>query len=122
MALADNETAVFSYAIVNSGHTDPNLAEKTLQQAVSTLAEKGAQAVATAVGGAVGAALGASIGTAVVPLIGTALGALAGWLVSTAGSLLFADCDGAVAAAVHDAVGVRVRELPILPWKVLGGD
>ncbi len=29
--------------------------------------------------------------------------------------------DAAVAAAVHDAVGVRVRDLPILPWKLLGG-
>ncbi len=29
--------------------------------------------------------------------------------------------DAAVAAAVHDAVGVRVRNLPILPWKVLAG-
>ncbi len=29
--------------------------------------------------------------------------------------------DAAVAAAVHDAVGVRVREVPILPWKVLAG-
>jgi xanthine dehydrogenase YagR molybdenum-binding subunit len=28
--------------------------------------------------------------------------------------------DAAVAAAVFDAVGVRVRDLPILPWKVLG--
>ena len=28
--------------------------------------------------------------------------------------------DAAVAAAVHDAVGLRVRELPILPWKLLG--
>jgi xanthine dehydrogenase YagR molybdenum-binding subunit len=27
--------------------------------------------------------------------------------------------DAAVAAAVHDAVGVRIRDLPILPWKVL---
>ncbi|ACC38551.1 carbon monoxyde dehydrogenase (large chain), CoxL_2 [Mycobacterium marinum M] len=27
--------------------------------------------------------------------------------------------DAAVAAAVYDAVGVRVRELPILPWQVL---
>jgi xanthine dehydrogenase YagR molybdenum-binding subunit len=26
----------------------------------------------------------------------------------------------AVANAVHDAVGVRVRSLPILPWKILG--
>jgi xanthine dehydrogenase YagR molybdenum-binding subunit len=29
--------------------------------------------------------------------------------------------DAAVAAAVYDAVGVRVRDLPILPWKVLAG-
>ena len=29
--------------------------------------------------------------------------------------------DAAVAAAVHDAVGIRVRDLPILPWKVLAG-
>jgi xanthine dehydrogenase YagR molybdenum-binding subunit len=29
--------------------------------------------------------------------------------------------DAAVAEAVHDAVGVRVRDLPILPWKVLAG-
>jgi xanthine dehydrogenase YagR molybdenum-binding subunit len=29
--------------------------------------------------------------------------------------------DAAVAAAVYDAVGVRVRDLPILPWKVLTG-
>ncbi len=29
--------------------------------------------------------------------------------------------DAAVAAAVHDATGVRVRDLPILPWKVLAG-
>jgi hypothetical protein len=109
VAVADNETAVFSYAIVNSGHTDPNAAEKTLEQAVSTLAEKGAQAAATAAGGAVGAALGASIGTAVVPLIGTALGALAGWVVSYAGKLIFANCDGAVAAAVHAYTGSQLH-------------
>ncbi len=107
--VADNETAVFTYAIVNSGHSDPTTAEKTLQQAVSTLAEKGAQAAATAAGGAVGAALGASIGTAVVPLLGTALGALAGWVVSSAGKLIFANCDGAVAAAVHTFTGAQLR-------------
>jgi hypothetical protein len=107
--VADNETAVFTYAIVNSGHSDPTAVEKTLEQAVSTLAEKGAQAAATAAGGAVGAALGASIGTAVVPVIGTALGALAGWLVSSAGKLIFADCDGAVAAAVHTFTGSQLH-------------
>jgi hypothetical protein len=107
--VADNETAVFSYAIVNSGHKDPNTAEKMLEQAVSTLAEKGAQAAVTAAGGAIGSALGASIGTAVVPLVGTAIGALAGWVVSSAGQLLFADCDGLVAAAVHAYTGAQLR-------------
>lgn len=109
VSIADNETVVFSYAIVNSGHSDPNAAEKTLEQAVSTIAEKGAQAAASAAGGAVGAALGASIGTAVVPLIGTALGALAGYVVSSAGKLIFANCDGAVAAAVHSFTGAQLR-------------
>jgi hypothetical protein len=107
--VADNETAVFTYAIVNSGHTDPNAAEKTLEQAVSGLAQKGAQIAASAVGAAIGAELGASIGTAIVPVIGTALGALAGWLVTSAGKLLFANCDGAVAAAVHAFTGAQLR-------------
>jgi hypothetical protein len=111
--VADNETAVFSYAIVNSGHSDPSTAEKTLEQAVSTLAEKGAQAAASAAGSAIGAALGASIGTAVVPLIGTALGAVAGWVVSYAGKLIFANCDGAVAAAVHTYTGSQLRRLGV---------
>jgi xanthine dehydrogenase YagR molybdenum-binding subunit len=29
--------------------------------------------------------------------------------------------DAAVASAVYDAIGVRVRDLPILPWKILSG-
>jgi hypothetical protein len=107
--VADNETAVFTYAIVNSGHTDPNTAEKTLEQAVSSLAQKGAQTAATGVGAAIGAGLGASIGTAVVPVVGTALGALAGWLVTSAGKLAFADCDGTVAAGVHAFTGAQLR-------------
>jgi hypothetical protein len=107
--VADNETAVFTYAIVNSGHTDPNAAEKTLEQAVSGLAQKGAQIAATAVGGAIGAELGASIGTAIVPVVGTAIGALAGWLATSAGNLLFANCDGTVAAAVHVFTGAQLR-------------
>ena len=109
VAVADDETAVFTYLIINNGHSDPGVAEKAVEQAAKTLAEKGAQVAATAVGGAIGAALGASIGTAVVPLIGTALGALAGWVVSSVGTLLFANCDGAVAAAVHTYTGAQLR-------------
>ena len=120
--VADNETAVFTYLIVNSGHADPGAAEKAVQQAATTLAEKGAQAAATAAGGAIGAALGASIGTAVVPLLGTALGALAGWVVSSVGTLLFADCDGAVAASVHTYSGAQLRAGTSQGLKLTGSD
>ena len=109
VSVADNETAVFSYAIVNSGHSNPSQAEKTLQQAVSTLSEKGAQIAVSAAGAAIGELLGASIGTAVVPVAGTAVGALAGWVTSSAGKLLFANCDGLVAAAVHTYTGAQLR-------------
>ena len=108
--VAANETVVFTYAIINSGHQDPDAVEKALEGTVSTLATKGAQAAATAIGSAAGAALGAAIGTAAVPLIGTALGAVAGWLVSTTGGLLFANCDGPVAAAVHSFTGAQLAQ------------
>jgi uncharacterized protein with LGFP repeats len=120
--VGDDETAVFTYLIVNSGHSDPGEAEKATETAAKTLAEKGAQAAATAVGGAIGAALGASIGTAIVPLIGTALGALASWVVTSVGALLFADCDGPVAAAVHTYTGHQLRAGTSLGLKLTDSD
>ena len=120
--VADNETAVFTYLIVNNGHSDPGVAERAVEQAAKTLAEKGAQIAATAVGGAIGAALGASIGTAVVPIIGTALGAVAGWVVTSVGALLFANCDGPVAAAVHTYSGAQLRAGTSRGLKLTGSD
>ncbi len=109
ISVADNETAVFTYAIVNSGHTDPSAAENILMQATAKVAQVGAQAAATAVGEAIGVAAGAAIGTAALPVIGTALGALAGWLVGEAGNLIFTNCDGAVAAGMHPLTGAQLR-------------
>jgi hypothetical protein len=106
----DGEVVLLTYSIVNSGHSDPNEVEKELQQAVGTLADKAAQAAATAAGGLIGIELGGAIGTAVVPLIGSALGALAGWLLSEVGVLLWVNCDGGVAAAVHMFTGAQLRE------------
>lgn len=107
--VGDEEAAVFTYAIINTGHSDPGAVKTGLEQALSFLASKGAQAAASAAGGAVGAAVGASIGTAIVPVIGTALGALAGWLVSSATGLVFANCDGPVAAGLHVFKGGDLR-------------
>ena len=101
VSIAHGETAVLTYNMVNSGHQDPNKVETELKTLTETLAQKGAQIASTAVGTAIGSALGAAIGTAVVPIIGTALGSLAGYLVGGAFGLIFADCDGPVASAVH---------------------
>ncbi|MGN6525640.1 MAG: hypothetical protein ACTHL8_04575 [Burkholderiaceae bacterium] len=107
--MADKDTAVLTYAVVNNGHSEPGFVVQQLESATKKLAQKGADAVATAAGGALGAALGASIGTAAVPILGTAIGALAGWIVDTVGSALFANCDGTVAAGVHFITGAQLR-------------
>lgn len=95
------QNAVLSYAVVNNGHASEADVESALVKAGDSLGEKAAQAAASAIGGAIGAELGASIGTAAVPILGTALGVLAGWLIGELGGIVFADCDGPVAAGVH---------------------
>jgi hypothetical protein len=99
--MGGNDTAVLTYAIINNGHSDADTVQTILQKTLSTLASKGAEVATTAIGAEVGAIVGAQIGTAIVPVIGSALGALAGWLVSTSIGLIFANCDGPVAAGFH---------------------
>jgi hypothetical protein len=103
--------AVFSYTIVNNGHGAKANVEKALEQAGTQLAQKAAQAAAKAVGAEIGSLLGASIGTAAVPIVGTALGTVAGWLVSEIGSVLFANCDGPVAAGLHAFTGAELAAM-----------
>ncbi len=101
VSIAPHETAVLTYAIVNSGHQDSGKVIQTLEQAIKDIATLGAKFAASEAGAALGATLGASIGTAAVPFIGTAVGAVAGYLLSKGFNLLFANCDGPVAAAVR---------------------
>lgn len=106
---------VFSYVILNSGHGNQSQIQSGVETALSALGSKAAQAATSAVGGALGATLGAELGTAVVPLIGSAIGALAGWLVGSIGGVLFANCDGVVAA------GVKVHSSADLIKQTTGG-
>ncbi len=99
---------VFSYTVINNGHGPKANVEKALEQAGTQLAQKAAQAASKAIGQEIGGLLGASIGTAAVPVVGTALGTLAGWLVGEVGSVLFANCDGPVAAGVHVFTGAEL--------------
>jgi hypothetical protein len=96
--IAAYQPAVVNYLILNSGHQSQADIEATLTKVANSLAGAGAQAAASAIGAGVGTLVGASIGGVVVPIIGSALGALAGWLVGEVTGVLFANCDGPVAA------------------------
>jgi len=92
----DDTIVVFNYLIINNGHGGNDAKAKAAQSALSTIAEtiiKHGAITATAI----------TVGSIVVPLFGSALSAIAGVLaVTEVGLLLFADCDGVVAAgALH---------------------
>ena len=97
VAVADHEPVIVTYLIVNSGHQSQAQIDSELESAAKQLANAGAAAATSAIASGVSVLVGASIGGAVVPILGSALGTLAGWLVSTLGPILFADCDGPVA-------------------------
>ena len=88
----DDTTVVFTYVIFNNGHGHNDVVEKAVQTALSSISQeviKHAAATAAAV----------TIGSIVVPFFASALVALGAILgLTEVASLLFADCDGVVAA------------------------
>lgn len=104
------EFVLFTYIILNNGHSEDSVVEADLTAAAGKLASAGASAVSKALGSALGAAIGlAAIGGILVPILGSALGALAGWLVGELTSIIFADCDGVVATEQAVLTGVQLR-------------
>lgn len=115
--LADNEVAVFTYVIVNSGHQNPNVVLSALEDAATSLAKTGANAAAEAGGTAGGAAVGAAIGALLgspVPIVGTLVGAALGAITSKFfGSFidfLNPNCDGPIGSAVQTITGAELRD------------
>jgi hypothetical protein len=91
----------FSYSIVNSGHAKDSVSQ-ALQKVVSAAASKAASAGAGALGGVLGGPLGAGIAT-----VGTAA---AGWVIGKLQDIVFANCDGIVAAGDHVYTGAQLAE------------
>jgi phospholipase C len=88
----DDTTVVFNYMVFNNGHGHNDVVEKAAQTALSSIGEEVVKHAATA-------ATAVTIGSVVVPFFGSALIAVAKILGATeVVSLLFADCDGVVAA------------------------
>jgi hypothetical protein len=97
VAVAPGEKVAFSYSIVNTGYA-ANSTEADLVKATD--------AAATAAASAAGGAISAGTGTAV----GTAAG---GWLGPKIAGVIFADCDGPVAAGDHSWTGEALAKLAI---------
>jgi hypothetical protein len=68
---------------------------------LTSLGNAGIQAGIKAYGKDMASAIGGILGTVAVPVLGSALGALAGFVVGEVGAILFADCDGTVAAGIY---------------------
>jgi hypothetical protein len=102
ITIPENQKAVLTYAIVNSGSTTESDAIKALNNAGTQLANKAAQAAAKAVGSEIAEILGQEFGTVISPGLGSILGAIAGWLVGEVIDILKPGrCNGPVAAGVH---------------------
>ena len=88
----DDSVVVFSYLIMNSGHDNDGNRTKAAQAALSTIAKEIINHKAVTVGAV-------AVGSILVPLFVSSLAAVAGVLaVVQVGLLLFANCDGLVAA------------------------
>jgi len=108
-----SDFVMITYVILNSGASDNATVEAALTKAVSGLAGKGTQAAATALGDGLASLIGADIGSVAVPIIGSILGLIAGYLIGQLASIVFADCDGPVAAEQAALTGVDMRKRTI---------
>jgi hypothetical protein len=96
--VGDKQAVAFSYSIVNSGY-DQNAVEQALKKAVSEGAQKAAEA------GAVAAAQSIGVDPATAKAIEEAVGPS---LIEKLVNVVFADCDGPVAAGKHVYSGAQL--------------
>lgn len=96
------EASLFNYLIVNNGHADEKVLDDALVKAAGSITSDGVQGISKGIGAGLGAIVGIElIGTAVfAPVIGSLLGSLVEYLLSKLGTVVFANCDGVVAAEI----------------------
>lgn len=99
------EAAIFSYLVVNNGNADQKKLDDALVKAGGSLTDDAVKSVSQDLGAGVGAIAGVTIGGIAAPIIGSLLGALVGWLMDQLGGVVFANCDGLVAAALIPKLG-----------------
>ncbi|MDQ2778577.1 MAG: hypothetical protein M3Y32_03360 [Pseudomonadota bacterium] len=102
ISVPDTTVVAFSYSILNTGFAK-NDVEQAAQKAVAAAASKAAAAAAAALGGVVGGPVGSGIG-----IVGSNAGA---WFIKKLETIIFANCDGSVAAGDHTFTGAQLAHL-----------
>jgi hypothetical protein len=93
------EATLFNYLIVNNGHADQKDIDSALVKAGTSITSDSVSAVSKDLGAGIGAIIGVElVGGLVAPVIGSLLGSLVDFLMGKLGTIVFADCDGLVAA------------------------
>ena len=93
------EAVLFNYLILNSGNADQKTIDTALVSAGTSLTSDSVSSVSKSLGAGVGAIVGIElVGSIVAPVIGSLLGSLVGYLIGKLGNIVFANCDGLVAA------------------------
>jgi Repeat of unknown function (DUF346) len=94
------EASLFHYMITNNGHADSKVLDTALVQAAGSITSAGVEAVSKGLATGIGAILAIEvIGTTILmPVIGSLLGSLVDYVLDWLGGVVFADCDGLVAA------------------------
>jgi len=100
------ETALFNYLVVNNDHADQKALDSALTKAGTSLTSGSVKSISNSLAAGVGAIVGIElVGGIVAPIIGSLLGSLVGWLLEQVGDVIFADCDGIVAAELISYLG-----------------
>jgi hypothetical protein len=96
--------------IVNAGHADEKVLDTALIKAAGSITADDVKAVSKGLAAGIGAILGIEVvGTTILaPVIGSLLGSLVGYLLDKLGEVVFADCDGLVAA---ETIALSGRDL-----------
>jgi hypothetical protein len=94
------ETSIFQYLIVNAGNVDTKALDAALTKAVGSITDDLVKTAAKGIGAGVAVMVGLEVlgDTIFIPVAGSLLASLAGWLYDKLGEIVFADCDGIVAA------------------------
>ncbi len=116
--VADDEIVVFTYVIINNGHSTEGEVHKLIESAATKIATTGADAAAKVIGDAAKTAAGAAIGAllgSVVPIVGTivgaALGALSSFLLGDLINVLNPNCDGPIGSSAMTIGGAELRRI-----------